>query len=166
MLWQMSYNKSYPTLLHYWKLLLINGSAVPDPLQPHRLQHTRLPCTSPSLRACWNSRPLNRWCYPTISSPVIPFFSCPQSFPGSGSFPVSWLFTSGGQSFGASASTSLLPINIQGWFPLGLTALISLLSKGLSRVFSSTTIWKHQFFSAQHSLWPNSHICTWPLEKP
>ena len=101
---------------------------------------------------------------PTISSSVVPFSSCPESFPASGSFPVSQLFASSGQSVGASAS--VLPIHIQGWFPLGLTSLIILLSKGLSRVFSNTTVQKHQFFGAQPSLWSNSHICTWLLEKP
>ena len=116
----MSYNKSYPTLLHYWKLLLINGSAVPDPLWPHGLQHTRLPCPSPSLRACSNSHPLNRWCHPTISSSVIPFFSRPQSVPGSGPFPVSWHITSGGQSIGISPSneySELISFRID-WFHL------------------------------------------------
>ena len=102
---------------------------------------------------------------PTTSSSVAPFSSCPQSFPASGSFPINQLFTSGGQSIGASALASVLPMNIQGWFPVGLTGLISLLSKGLSRVFSSTTIWKHYFFSAQPSLWSTSHIHTWLLEK-
>ena len=103
------------------------------------------------------------WCHPTISSSVIPFSSCLQSFSASGSFPVSQLFTLGGQSIGVPSS--VLPMNIQGWFPLGLTDLISLLSKGLSRVFSSTTVWKHQFFSTQPSLWYNSHIHTWLLGK-
>ena len=113
-----------------------------------------------------NSWPLSPWCLPTISSSVIPFSSCPQSFPASGPFPTSWLFVSGVQSIGASVSASVLPMNIEGWFPLGLTGLISLQSKGLSRVFASTTIWKHQFFSAQPSLWFNFHISTWLLEKP
>ena len=108
--------------------------------------------------------PLNRCCHPTISSSVIPFSSCPQSFPALGSFSVSRLFASGGQSIGASASVSVLPMNIQGWFPLGLTGLISLESKGLSRVFN-TTVWKHQFFSAL-PLWFNSHIHKWLLERP
>ena len=99
------------------------------------------------------------------SSSDVPFFSCPQSFPASGSFPVSRLFTSDGQSTGGSASASVLPMNIQNWFPLGLTALISLQSKGISRVFSNTTVRKHQFFCAKPSLWSNSHICAWPLEK-
>ena len=109
--------------------------------------------------------PLSRWCHPTILSSVTPF-SCPQSFPVSGSFPISQLFTSGGQSIGASASPSVLPMNIPGWFPLELTGLISLLSKRLSRVFSRTSVEKHQFFSAQDSLWSNSHICTWLLVIP
>ena len=107
---------------------------------------------------------LSRWCHPTISSSVVPFSSCPQSFPASGSFPMSQLFTSGGQSIGALAPVLLM--SFQDWFPLGLTGLISLQSKGLSRVLSSTTVQKHQFFSAQPSLWSYSHICTWPLEKP
>ena len=116
--------------------------------------------------ACSSSCPLSSWCNPTISSSVACFSSCPQSFPTSGSFPMSWLFTSGGQSIGASASASVLPKEIQGWFPLGLTGLISLLSKRLSRVFSSTTVQRHQFFGPQPSLWSNSHIYTWLLEKP
>ena len=99
------------------------------------------------------------------SHALCPFSSCLLSFPASGSFPMSWLFASGGQSFGASASASVLSVNVQGWFPLGLTGLISLLSKGLSRVFSNSTVWKHQFFSAQPSLWSSSHICIWLLEK-
>ena len=135
-------------------------------LQLHRLQYTRRPCPSPSPRDCSNSCPLSQWCHPTISSSVIPFSSCLQSFPASGSFLMSQLFTSGGQSIGDSASASVLPMNIQDWFPLGMTSLISLQSKGLSRVFSNTTVQKHKFFGAQPSLWPNSHIHTWLLEKP
>ena len=131
---------------------------------PHGLQHTRLLCPLLSPRVCSNSCPLSQWCHPTISSSVVPFSSCPLSFPASGSFPMSQLFTSGGQSIRASAPVH--PVNIQGWFPLGLTGLISLLSKGLSGVFSSTTVQKHQFFSTQPSLWSNSHIHTWLLEKP
>ena len=138
-------------------------STVSNSLWPHGLQCARLPCPSPTPRVYPNPCPLSRWCHPTISSSVIPF-SCLQSFPPSGSFPMSQLFPSGGQSIGASAP--VFPVNIQGWFPLGLTSSISLLSKGLSRVSSSTTAWKHQFFSAQLSLWFNSHICTWLLEKP
>ena len=117
-------------------------------------------------RVCSDLCLLSWWCYPVISSSVVPFSSCLQSFPASGSFLMSPLFTSGGQSTGASATASVFPMNIQGWFPLESTGLISLLSKGLSRVFSSTTIQKHQFFSAQPSLWSNSHICMWLLEKP
>ena len=125
-------------------------------LWPHRLLHTRhlSPLLSPEV--CSNSCPLSRWCHPTISSSVTLFSSCPQSFPAPGSFLVRWLVASGGQSIEASAS--VLPKNIQHWFPLGLIGLISVLSKGLSRVFSITTIQKHQFFSAQLSLWSSSHI--------
>ena len=110
--------------------------------------------------------PSSWWCHPTISSSVTPFSSCLQSFPASGSFLMNWLFTSGGWSIGASASASVLSVNIQGWFPLGLTGFISLQSKGLSRVSSSATVQKHQFLSAQPSLWSNIHICTWLLKKP
>ena len=132
----------------------------------HGLQHALLPCPSLPPRVCSNSRPLSRWCHPTISPSVAPFSSYPQSFPALGSFPMSWLFAWGGQSIGASASASVLPMNTQAWFPLGLTDLISLLSKGHLRVFSTTTVWKHQFFGAQPSLWSNSHIRIWLLEKP
>ena len=125
-------------------------------LQPCGLQHARLPCPSPTPRACSNSCPYSWWCPPTISSSVVLFSSCPQSFPASGSFLMSQFFTSGGQSIGVSSS--VLPMNIQDWFPLGWTGWISLQSKGLSRVFSSTTVQKHQFFGAQLSLWSNSHI--------
>ena len=128
-----------------------------DYLWPHGLQHTRLPCPSLSPRVCSNSRPLSQWCHPTISSSAAPFSSCLQSFPASGFFPMSQFFISGGQSIGASASASVLPMNIQCWYLLGLTGLISLVSKGPSRIFSSPTIQKHQFFSVQHSLWSNSH---------
>ena len=132
--------------------------------ETHGLQHVRLPCSSPTPRACSNSCPSSHWCHPTISSSVVPFSSHLQSSPASGSFPMSQFFASGGQSIGASAS--VLPMNIQGWFPLRLTGLISLQSKGLSRVFSSTTDQKHQFFGAQLSSQSNSHIHTWLLEKP
>ena len=127
-------------------------SVVSDSSQPHGPQHARPPCPSPTPRACSNSPPLSRWCYPTILSSVVPFSSCPQSFPASGSFPMSQFFTSGGQSIGVSASTSVLPMNTQDWSPLGWTGWISLQSKGLSRVFSNTTVQKHQFFNAQLSL--------------
>ena len=138
-------------------------SAVSNSLRPHGLPAPRLPCPSPTPGVCSDSRPLSQWCHPTISSSVIPFSSSLQSFPASGSFPMSQFFTSGGQSIGVSASPSVLPMNIQDWFPLGWTGLIS---KGLARVFFTITVEKHQFFSAQPSLWSNSHICTWPLEKP
>ena len=117
---------------------------------------TRFLYPPPSPGVCSNSCPLSKWCYITISSSVAPFSSCPQVFPSIRSFSMSWLFTAGGQNIGVSASASVLPMNIQGWFPLGLIGLISLQSKGLSRVFSSTTIWKHQFFSAQSSILSNS----------
>ena len=127
-------------------LLLVSCSVMSDSLPPYELQHAKLPCPSPSPGVCSNSCPLSQYCHPAISSSSALFSSCPQSFPASGSFPVSWLFTSGGQSTGASASASVLPVNIQGWFPLELTALVSLQSNGLSRVFSSTTIQNRQFF--------------------
>ena len=133
-----------------------------DSFQPHGLQHARLPCPSSSPGACSNSCPLSQWCHPIFSSSVAPFSSCPQSFSASGSFPMSQLFTSGGQRIGASAPASVFPMNIQGWFPLGLTGLISLQSKGLSRVFSRTTGQKRQFFGTQPSLWSKSypHVTT------
>ena len=114
-------------------------------MRPHRLQHARPPCPSPSPRVCRSSCPLNRWCHPTISSFVTPFSFFLQCLPASGSFPMNRLFASGGQRFGASAS--VLPMHIQGWYPLGLSSLISLLSKGLSGVFSSTTVWRHRFLA-------------------
>ena len=141
-------------------------SIVADSLWPHGLDHTRLPCPSPTPGVYSNSCPLSQWCHPTISSSVDPFSSRLQSFPSSRSFPVSQFFTSGGQSIWVSASASVLPMNIQDLFPLGWTGWISLQSKGLSRVFSNTTAQKHPFFSAQLSLWSNSHIHTWLLEKP
>ena len=147
-------------------LLLFSCSVESDSLWPRGLQHTGLPCPSPTPRVCSNSCLLSQWCHPTISSSLVPFSSRLQSFLASGSFLMRWLFTSGGQSIGASASTSGLPMNIQGWFPLGWTGLISLQSKGLSRVFSNTTVQKHQFFCAQPSSWSNSHIHTWLLKKP
>ena len=135
-------------------LLLFSHSVVSDSLQHHGLQHARPPCPSPTPGAHSNSCPWSRWCHPTISPSVVPFSPCLQSFPASGSFPVNQLFTSGGQSTGASALASNLPVNIQGSFPLGWTGgWISLQSKGLSRVFSSTTVQKHRFFSPQSFLW-------------
>ena len=127
----------------------------------------KLPCPSPTPRACPNSCPLSWWClHPTVSSPVVPFSSCPQSFPASGSFLMSQFFISGGQSIGVSAAASVLPMNIEDWSALRWTGWISLQSKGLSRVFSNTTVQKHQFFSAKLSSQSNSHIHTWPQEKP
>ena len=143
-----------------------NRSVVSNSLRPHELQHTRPPCPSPTPGVYSDSCPLSQWCHPTISSSVIPFSSHLQPFPASGSFPMSQFFTSGGQSIGVSASVSVFPMNNQGWFPLGLTGWISLQSKELSRVFSNTTVQKHQFFSTQPSSQSNSHIHTWPLEKP
>ena len=146
-------------------LLLFSCSVVSDSLWPHWLQHARLPCPSPSPRACSDSCQLSWWCHPTILSSVVSFSSCPQSFPASGSFLMSRLFISGGQSIGTSALASVLPMNIQDWFPLGLTGWSSLQSKELLRVFSNTTAQKHQFFGAQLSLEYNSHIHSWLLEK-
>ena len=137
---------------HIGLFLLFICSVVSDSLWPHRLQHARLPCPSPTPRACSNSCPLSQWCHPFISSSAIPFSSCLPSFPSSGSFPMSQLFKWGGQRIGASASASVLPVNIQVWFPLGWTGWIYLLSRGLWRVFSNTTVGKHQLFGSQPSL--------------
>jgi len=138
-------------------------SVVSNSLQPHGLQHTRLPHPSLSPGVCPNSCPWSPWCHPTISSSVAVFSSCPQSFPSSGSFPMNWLFVSHGQNIGTSASVLLM--NIQGWFPLELIDLISLQSKGISRVLSRTTVQRYQFSGIQPSLWSNSHIIIWLLEK-
>ena len=132
-------------------------------LWPHGLQHNRLLCPSPSPRLCSNSCPLSQWCHPTISSSVTPFSSFPHSYPDSGSFQMSQLFASGGKNTGVSTLTSVLPMNTQDLFPSGWTGWISLQSKGLARVFSNTTVQKHQFFGPQLSLWYNSHIHTWVL---
>ena len=141
-------------------------SVVSDSLRPHESQHARPPCPSPAPGVHLNSRPSSRWCHPAISSSVIPFSSCPQSLPASESFPMSQLFTWGGQSIGVSALASFLPKKSQGWSPSEWTDWISLQSKGLSRVLSNTTVQKHQFFGAQLSSQSNFHIHTWPLEKP
>ena len=141
-------------------------SVVSGSLRPHESQHARPPCPSPTPGVHPNSCPLSQWCHPAISSSVIPYSSCPQSFPASESFPMSQLFASGGQSIGVSALASVLPKNIQDWSPLGWTGWISLQSKGLSTVFSNTTVQKHQFFGTQPSSQSNFHIHTWPLEKP
>ena len=135
-------------------------------LWPHELQHTRPPCPSPTPRVYSNSCPSRQWCHPAISSSVIPFSSCPQSLPASHSFPMSQLFTWGGQSIGVSALASVLLKNTQDWSPLEWTGWISLQSKGLTRVFSNTTVQKHQFFGSQLSSQSKSHIHTWLLEKP
>ena len=147
-------------------LVQFSHSVVSNSLQPHELQHARPPCPSPTPGVHSDSRPSSQWCHPTISSSVVPFSSCLQSFPASGSFQMSQLFTSGGQSIGVSALASVLPMNIQDWFPLGWTSSISLQSKGFSRVFSNTIDQEHQFFGTQPSLWFKSHIHTWLLEKP
>ena len=141
-------------------------SVVSDSLRPHELQHTRPPCPSPSPGVHSDSRPSSQWCHPTISSSVILFSSCPQSLPASGSFQMSQLFISRGQSIGVSVSTTVLPMYTQDWSLLGWTGWISLQSKGLSRIFFNTTVQKYRFFGAQLSLKFNSHIHTWPLEKP
>ena len=147
-------------------LLLFSRSVMSDSLQPHGLQHARLPCPSPPPRACSNSCPLSLWCHPTNSSAVVPFSSHLQSSAASGFFLMSQLFTTGGQSIAASGLPSVLSMNIQDWSPLGWTGWISLQSKGLSRIFSNTTVQKHQLFNTQPSLLSNSHSHTWPLEKP
>ena len=141
-------------------------SVMSDSLWPHESQHARPPCPSPTPEDHSNSCPSSRWCHPAISSSVVPFSSCPQSLPGSGSFLMSQLFTWGGQSIAVSASASVLPMNTQDWSPLEWTGWIFLQSKGLSRVFSNTTVQKHQFFSTQLSSQSNSHIHTWALQKP
>ena len=141
-------------------------SVMSSSLRPHGLQCSRPPCPSPTPGVYSKSCPSSQWCHLTISFSVVPFSSHLQSFPASESFQMSQLFASGGQSIGVSASASVLPMNIQDWYPLGWACLVSLQSKGLSRVFSNTTVQKHQFFSSQLSLQFNSHIHTWLLEKP
>ena len=141
-------------------------SVMSDFLRPQESQHTRPPGLSPTPGVYWNSRPSSRWCHPAISSSVVPFSSCPQSLPASGSFPMSQLFTWSGQSTEVSALASVVPMNTQDWSPLGWTGWISLQSKGFSRVFSNTTVQKHQFLGTQLFSQSNSHVHTWPLEKP
>ena len=141
-------------------------SVVSHSLRPHELQHTRPPCPSPTPRVHSNSSPSSQWCHPAISSSVVSFSSCPQSLPASGSFPMRQLFAWGGQSIGVSASASVPPMKNQDWSPSEWTGWISLQTKGLSRVYSSTTVQKHQSFGAQLSSQSNSHIHRWPLEKP
>ena len=151
-----------------WSYLSVqfSSSVVSHSLRPHESQHARPPCPSPTPGVHSDSRPSSRWCHPAISSSAVPFSSCPQSLPASESFPVSQLFTWGGQCIGVSVLASVLPMNTQDWSPLEWTGWISLQSKGLSRVFSNTTVQKHQFFGTQLSSQSNSHIHTWPQEKP
>ena len=152
-------------ILHnFSSLLLFSCSVVSDSLRPHGLQHTRISCPSPTPRACLNSSLLSQWYHSTTSFSVAQFSSCLQSSPASGSFPMSWLFASCGQRTGASTAASVLLMKVQDWSPLGWTGWISLQSKGLSRVSSSTADWKHPFFCALPSLWSNSYICTRLLE--
>ena len=158
--------KRHCTLLGNTVTSQFSHSIMSNSLRPHGLQHTRPSCPSPTPRVYSDSCPSSQWCHSTISSSVVPFSSCLLSFPASGSFPMNQFFILGGLSIGISASTSVLPMNIQDWFPLGLTGLIFVLSKGLSRVFSNTTVQKHLFFGTQLSLWSNSHIHTRLLEKP
>ena len=146
---------AWPLLL----LLLFSCPVVPDSLWSHGLQHTRPPCHSSSPGICPSSWPLHGWYHPAISSSDALFSFCPQSFPASGTFPMSWLFKSGGQNTEASASASALPTSVRGWFPLRFTGLISLLSKGLSGIFSSTIVWRHHFFGTLPFLWSSSHGC-------
>ena len=152
--------------MNQFSLVQFSRSVLSNSLWPHELQHTRPACPSPTPGVHPNSCPSSQWCHPAISSSVILLFSCPQSLPASESFPISQHFASGGQSIGVSALASFLPRNTQGWSPSEWTGWISLQSKGLSRVFSNTTVQKHQFFGVQLSSQSNFHIHTWPLEKP
>ena len=158
--WQLSQD-SWFSSVHF------SCSVMSDALRPHESQDTRPPCPSPTPGVHSDSHPSSRWCHPAISSSVVPF-SCPQSLPASGSFPMSTLCMRWPKywSFSFSISPSVLPVNTQDWSPLGWTGWISLQSKGLSRVFSNTTVQKHQFFGTQPSTQSNSHIHTWPQEKP
>ena len=152
--------------LHSLIEIQCSRSVLSNSLRPHGLQHTRPPCPSPTPEVCSNSCPSSQWCHPTISSSVILFSFSLQSFQASGSFPMSQFFALDGQNIVASASASVLPVNTQDWSPSGCTGWISLQSKELSRVFSNTTVQKHEFFSAQLSSWSNSYIHTWLLEEP
>ena len=155
-----------PSIVDSTYSVQFSRSVVSNSLRPHELQHARPPCPSPTPGVHPNSCPLSQWCHPAISSSVILFSSFPQSLPASGSFPMNQLFARGGQSIGVSALASVLPMNTEDWSPLEWTGWISLQSKGLSRVFSNTTVQKHQFFGTQPSSQSNSHIRTWPQEKP
>ena len=162
--------KKHKIKLILWQLqfssVQFSRSVVSDSLWPHESQHARPPCPSPSPRVHSDSHPSSPWCHPAISSSVFPFSSCPQSLLASESFPMSQLFTWGGQSTGISALAPFLPKKSQGWYPSEWTGWISLQCKGLSRVFSNTTVQRHQFFGTQPSSQSNSHIHTWPQEKP
>ena len=153
-------------ILSKYSSVQFSRSVVSDSLRPHESQHARPPCPSPTPGVHSNSCLPSWWCHPAISPSVVPFSSCPQSLPASRSLPMSQLFAWGGQSIGVSASASVLPMNTQAWSPLGWTGWISLQSKGLSRVFSNTTVQNDQFFGVQLSSQSNSHIHTWPMEKP
>ena len=157
----------YETLCTSWTWFSwVQLLSMSDSLWPHESQHASPPCPSSTPRDHSDSRPSSQWCHPAISSSVVPFSSCPQSLPASESFPMSQLFPWGGQSTGVWALASFLPKKSQGWCPSEWTARVSLQSKGLSRVFSNTTVQKHQFFGTQPSSQCNSHIHTWPQEKP
>ena len=157
---------AYYHVLTQFSSVQFSCSVVSNFLQPHESQHARLPCPSPTPRVHSDSRPSSQWCHPAISSSVIPFSSCPQSLPASESFPVRQLFSWGDQSTVVSVLAWVLPMNTQDWSPLGWSGWISLLFKELSRAFSNTTVQKHQFFSTLPSSQSNSHIHTWPQEKP
>ena len=163
---QMTSRHSSLYVMYTLSSVQFSSSVMSDSLRPHESQHARPPCPSPTPRVHSDSRPSSQWCHPAISSSVVPFSSCPQPLPASESFPMSQLFAWGGQSTGVSALASFLPKNTQDWSPLGWTGWMSLQVKGLSRVFSNTTVQKHQFFGVQLSSQSNSHIHIWPLEKP
>ena len=163
---QVLYKRMFPVTPSHPLSVQFSRSVVSDSLQPHESQHARPPCPSPTPWVHSDSRPSSQWCHPAISSSGIPFSSCPQSLPASESFLMSQLFAWGGQSTGVSALALFLPKKSQGWSPSERTGWISLQSKGLSRVFSNTTVQKHQFFTSQLSSQSNSHIHTWPQEKP
>ena len=152
--------------ISWWTSVQFSRSVMSDSLPPHELQHARHPCPSQTPGVHPDSRPLSQWCHTAISSSIVPFCSCPQSLPASESFPMSQLFAWGGQCTGVSALASFLPKKSQGWSPSEWADWISLQSKGLSRVFSNTTVQKHQFFGTQPSSQSNSHTYTWPQEKP
>ena len=166
--WSYMWNTKRSNYLHGNQIRSdqISHSVVSDSLWPHESQHARPPCPTPTPGVHWDSRPSSQWCHPAISSSLVPFSSCPQSLPASESFPMSQLFACGGQSTGVSALASFLPKKSQGRSPSEWTGWISLQSKGLSRVFSNTTVQKHPFFGAQLSSQSSSHMHTWPLEKP